>query len=189
MRYGARGLTLFLAVLLAGCHSGQVRVPVSDAAGAPMVWRGKLDSDVFAKKTKSLRLSLDAGFLMAARVGPGVEFRRTVEQKWNENVETVNVMYKGLCNDWNAGLLSVERFNRKRDEIDKLYEVLAKEKPGFQDAFYEYWKKQSDLAFAELDKELKGKEEGEASKLQVEIEKKLDTIDSRFEAQRSSIAR
>lgn len=184
MRRCTVGFALFVAFLLAGCHAGQVRVPVSDAPNSPLLWRDKLDCNVFAKRTRVLRLSFDAA-LLTARVGPAVEFGRSVEGKWNDNVETVNTMYRALCNDWNAGLLSMERLHRKRDHIDKLYELLAREKATFQDAFQEYWKKQSDLVFAELDKELKVKEAREVKELQAVVGGKLNAVNTSFQAELS----
>ena len=128
MRYPFVLFLLIMVCFFGGCHYGQIRVPVSDAQDSELVWRDRLDADVFAEKSKSLRLSFDTAVLGAARVGPAVEFKRSAVHKWNENVATVNTMYRALANDWNSGLLSLERFNRKRDEIDELYSRLAKEK-------------------------------------------------------------
>lgn len=126
-------LPIWLALLLLqGCHSSQMRVPVNDTPNSPLVWREKLDPDVFAERTNSLRLSFDTTVVPGVRAGPAVEFKNTAAQRWNDNVTTVNTMYRALANDWNAGLLSIARFNQKRDEIDAIYAQLAKDKKVLQ---------------------------------------------------------
>jgi hypothetical protein len=126
-------LPIGLALLaLQGCSSNRIQVPVEDSPNSALVWRDKLDPEVFAEKTKTLRLSLDATVVRGVRVGPAVEFGNKAVQQWNDNVATVNTMYRALANDWNAGLLSLARFNKKRDEIDALYERLADEKKVLQ---------------------------------------------------------
>jgi hypothetical protein len=125
-------LSLWIALpALQGCSS-QIQVPVNDSPNSPLVWRDKIDPDVFAEKTKSLRLSFDTTVFSEVSAGPAVQFSAKSAQRWNDNVDTVNVMYRALANDFNAGLLSLERFNRKRDAIDALYAQLAKDKQVMQ---------------------------------------------------------
>ncbi len=186
MKHRLLSLVLLATFFLIGCHAGQVKVPRTDAPDSPLVWKDKLDGSIFVKKTRAIRLSFDTG-LLGIRTGPAVEFRRSVEQKWNERVNTVNVMYQALCNDWNSGLLSVERYNRKRDKIDELYNVLAREQSGFKDDVGEYWKKQSDLVFAELNQELRKEKERELKENEAELGKKVDAAIAKFDAQRSRI--
>lgn len=179
-------LVLLPTFFLIGCHAGQVKVPRTDAPDSPMIWRDKIDGTIFVKKTRAIRLSLDTSVL-GIRTGPAVEFRKSVEQKWNERVNTVNVMYQALCNDWNSGLLSIARFNRKRDEIDELYNLLAREESGFKDDVGEYWQKQSAPMFAELNQELKAEKERELKANEAELEKAVDAAIEKFDAQRSRI--
>lgn len=177
---------MLLVVLFAGCHRGEIRIPLTDAPNSPIVWRKKLDCDIFAEKTNTLRLSLDTTFFPGVRAGPAVEFGKSVKQKWNSNVNTVNVIYRGLCNDWNSGLLSLQRFSKKRDDIDKLYETLSKES-GFRDEVGEYWGKQADRMFAELDAELQKKVAREDQEFFAAMDTKLDEADSKFKAQLATI--
>ncbi len=186
MKHRLLSLALLATFFLVGCHAGQVKVARTDAPNSPLVWMDKLDGSIFERKTQAIRLSLDAG-LLGMRAGPGVEFRSSVEQKWNERVNTVNLMYQALCNDWNSGLLSIERHNRKRDKIDELYDLLAREESGFKDDVGEYWKKQADPVFAELNQELTKDKERERKEVEAALGGKVDAAIDKFDAQHSRI--
>jgi hypothetical protein len=186
VRYYAASFLLMMA-FLAGCKSGSIQVPLTDAPDSPVVSRPKMDCDVMAEKTRTLRLSLDASVLGAARVGPAVQFGKSVTHRWNDNVNTVNAMYKTLCNDWNTGIHSVASYRRKKDEVDDLYAVLAKDGGGFREAVGEYWNERATMALSELDRELQKKHERELKELQGGIEDEFEKVDSKFQSKLSKI--
>jgi len=145
-----------------------------------------MEPEEFLARTRPLPLSFDVEELGAVPMGPAVEFGKSLVREWNDGVARVNRMYLALCEDWNAGAMSVERRDRRLEIIESLYALLVRERAnvkGHLDSYYKYWTKEAEAAFAAADRELARQDIPEDERqAAVELERKLEAVATEFYA-------
>lgn len=140
------------ALLLAGCASTTVRVPVDDS-GQEFREVQRLDCGVYDERTRSLTVGLDVSLLFGTvRGGPSVTSAEAVGVKWDRSVQGIVAQYKELCARFNGGGVSQSAYAARLAEIDQLYAEAA----GIRQSADDVIRGHSRAAFADLDRETGG---------------------------------
>ena len=115
-----------------------------DDAKTRKVQVGKLDPDVIAQNVKS-KLSL---FIPFYYFGAQMSWARETGLKYDHTIQMLIVKYKQLCVDFNSGLLSLEAYGRRRQEIDEAIERAIK----FREEMNRMHQRLAKASFKELDR-------------------------------------
>ena len=105
----------------------------------------KLDPELLARSLKQ-RLSLHLTYY---GFGPEIAWAKKSGVRYDEAAQLLIVKYKQLCMDYNAGLVSQESYQRRREEVDAAAERAAK----VREEMFGFMRKLSKEAFAELDRQ------------------------------------
>jgi hypothetical protein len=137
------------ALVLAGCASTSIRVPVDDR-GLEYREVQKLDCGVYDERTRSLTVGLNLSLLFGTvQGGPSVTSAETVGMKWDRSVQGIVAQYKELCSRFNGGALSQTAYAARLAEIDQLHAEAA----GIRRSAEDLIRARSQTAFADLDRE------------------------------------
>lgn len=170
--------------LMAGCHQGEVKL-YKRKSGGEQVWVGKLDPDIYKDHEKRLELSVKVATISdAVSLTPGIAMVNKFKANWDGNVQALLARYAMLINDHNTRHISLEEYWQRRNDLDQLLVDLAFERPQVQNQlneFYEYWKVQSDEAFANLDAELRKKAGEAAQAKEQEVKAELDRLSKKID--------
>jgi len=144
------------AVLLAGCHAGQVKVPLDDAY-TQFRWTKKLDCDVHKDKESKLSLGFKMDVAFLAKAGPEIGFSKATRMKWDRAAQQIIARYQELCSRYNSGTVSMASYERRMREIDQVYEKMIELRQKVAD----YRRRVANAAFAELDREIDKRRAGQ----------------------------
>jgi len=137
------------AQLIAGCHMGQVKVPLDDNY-TQYRWTKKLDCAVHKDKARRLSLGFQIGTPFGVNAGPEIGFSKSTKMKWDHAAQQIIARYQELCGRYNSGTISMASYDRRIREIDQIYEKMLRLKREVA----EYHRRIAQAAFAELDKEI-----------------------------------
>jgi hypothetical protein len=115
-----------------------------DDARTRKVQVAKLDPDVIAQNVKR-KLSL---FIPFYYFGAEMSWARETGLKYDHTTQILIVKYKQLCVDFNSGLLSLEAYGRRRQEIDEATDRAIK----FREEMLRMHQRLARAAFKELDR-------------------------------------
>ena len=114
-----------------------------DDAKTDKVYVAKLDTDAIAKNEQK-KLTL---FLSYCSFGPEMTWAKKVGHHYKRSAQMLIVKYKQLCVDFNAGLISLETYDRRRREIEAATEKASRTR----EQMFQMHRKLAKAAFHELD--------------------------------------
>ncbi len=124
--------------LLAGCHEGQVRIPVA-AGQRAHVWRSLLDCDSFSAPAIELlyRVEPPIGYA-SARDQPVEGLPLSTKLRWDDAVVFLVTRFEQLCRRHNAAAVSLEEFDRHRTELRDAVARLTRQRRALEQALASY---------------------------------------------------
>lgn len=117
-----------------------------DDARTRKVQVARFDPDVIAQNVKR-KLTL---FLSYYNFGPEMTWAKETGLQYDHTTQMLIVKYKQLCVEFNAGLLSLEAYERRRKEIDEATERAA----SFREEMLRMHQRLARAAFKELDRHI-----------------------------------
>jgi len=117
-----QGMLVLVLLACAGCCGGrQVRLHQGKPETTTIC---RLDPDLFADRVRKLQLGIE----LPVPVTPQIGFLDEVRMVWNAHVQVLIARYMMLVADMNAGVLALNQYMDRRNELDKLLEELALDK-------------------------------------------------------------
>ena len=133
----------------------------------------KLDCNVYEGK-KGITIGFKAGNMLFS-VGPEISFGQQNKIKWDRSVHAIIARYKEACTRFNSGAMTMKEYNARIEQIDRI----AKEMIEFQEKMMRRVKAEAKDAFAELDRETRGRDFMASEEIDKDIEdinKKIDAL-------------
>jgi hypothetical protein len=138
--------------------------------------RQKLDCKIHRNKKRSLTLGFKIG-IPFVRIGPEIEIGSSMTMRWNQISQECIRRYEEMCDEHNKGNLTVAEFNTRRKDLDEYYERMLRLKIEIGQLV----EKRAQLAFDELDKEEKKRNQDEIGEEAKKLHAEISSISKEFE--------
>jgi hypothetical protein len=123
-----------LAISAAGCHEGQVRLPLS-RGGHRFEWQDRLDAEQFRSPVTDLLFVVEApvGY-PAARLQPLEGFLSDAKLRWNDAVAPLYGHFELLRRQHDEARVNIQEFNQRHQELLSVVQLLQQDRADLMKA-------------------------------------------------------